>query len=168
MIKNIVLIGFMGAGKSLVSNSLAKELNRERISTDEWIEKKEGKTITEIFRDSGERHFRRLEEDLVRELSHRENLIIDCGGGVAANQKNLDFLKNNGILFYLKISPAVVYKRVKNNPHRPLLQGAEPLKKIEELLKARSLFYEQADFIIDTDTHRIEDTVREVLRLLPK
>ena len=166
MKKNIVLIGFMGAGKSLVSKRLANKLKRERVSTDEWIEKEEGKTIAQIFRDSGEAYFRGREENVVGELSPRENLVIDCGGGVAANQSNIDLLKKQGTLFYLKTSPAVVYQRVKNNPFRPLLQVAEPLKEIEALMKTRQAFYEQAHFVVDTDLHTVEDTAREILELL--
>ncbi len=164
--KNIVLIGFMGAGKSMVSNRLASILKLGRVSTDELIEKKEKRAIPEIFRDSGEAYFRQLEETVVREVSALEGWVIDCGGGVVVNPKNLENLRKNGVLFYLKTSPEIVYKRIKNQTHRPLLQVQYPLEKIRELLRSREAFYAQADHVIDTDAHSVEDSAQAVLKIL--
>ncbi len=167
MQKSVVLVGIMGAGKTMVSNSLANHLHCERISTDEMVEKKEGRTIAAIFQESGEPYFRQLEEQVVREVSQLQGWVVDCGGGVVINPKNIANLRKNGILVYLKTSPEVAYQRIKNQSHRPLLKVQFPLDKIEELVKSRKRFYEKADFIIDTDQLTVQDTVTEVLKILP-
>ena len=167
MKKNIVLIGFIGAGKTGVSLYLAEVLNRRRVSTDELIETKEKRSIVRIFQDSGEEYFRRMEKEIVEELALQENLIIDCGGGIILQQENLDRLKKNGILVYLSASPQIVYERVKNNSQRPLLNVADPQANIRELLQARKFYYEQADHIIDTNHKTVEQTAKEVLLIVP-
>ncbi len=163
MRKNIVLVGFMGAGKTGVSIYLAKVLKRPRVSTDELIEKKEKRSIARIFQDSGEDYFRRREKEIVRELAAQANLIIDCGGGVVLQPGNLDQLKKNGILIYLSASPEMIYQRVKNHTHRPLLNVADPQSKIKEMLQSRKFFYEQAEYTIDTNSKSVEQTAEEVL-----
>ena len=163
MKKNIVLVGFMGAGKTGVSRYLAEVLKRPRISTDELIEKNEKRSIVQIFQEAGEDHFRRLEKKIVQELAQQENLIIDCGGGIVLQQENLDQLKKNGILVYLSASPEMVYQRVKNHPQRPLLNVLDPQTKIRKMLEARKFYYEQADFTIDTNHKSVEQTAKEVL-----
>ena len=167
MKKNIVLIGFMGAGKTGVSLYLAEVLKRRRVSTDELIETKEKRSIVQIFQDSGEEYFRRMEKEIVEELALAENLIIDCGGGIILQQENLDRLKKNGMLVYLSASPQMVYERVKNNSQRPLLNVADPQAKIRELLQARKFYYEQADHTIDTNHKTVEQTAKEVLLIVP-
>ena len=168
MSKNIVLIGFMGVGKSLVSNELAIKLKRKVVSTDVLVEQKAGKSIGDIFRDAGEEAFRRLERSVVGDLEKEKNLIIDCGGGIVLNQDNIDLLKKNSIMFYLSASPEVIQKRVEKQPrNRPLLNVADPRQKILQLLNQRKPKCEQADFIIDTSRHSVDDTVEEILRLLP-
>ena len=156
----------MGAGKSLVSQSLAETLGRRRVSTDELLESREWHSVSEIFRTRGEAYFRQQEADVVRELAGQQDLIIDCGGGVMINPENIRLLKQKGILFYLMTSPEIVWKRVQRQSHRPLLQVEEPLEKIKELLSEREKFYKQADIVIDTDSHTVEDTAQAVLRYL--
>ena len=150
----------------MVSNKLASILKMERISTDELIEKKEKRTITEIFRDSGESYFRKVEQEVVKEISKLRGWVVDCGGGVVTHSQNLALLKENGILFYLKTSPEIVYKRIRNQSNRPLLQVQFPLEKIKELLNSRESFYAQADHVIDTDLHSVDDSVNAVLKWL--
>ena len=164
--KNIVLIGFMGAGKSLVSRRLEVLLKKERVSTDELIEKKEGNPVAEIFERQGEDYFRGLERKTVQEISKKKNLVIDCGGGIVLQEENIRDLKKNGTLFYLKTSPEIVYKRLKTQTNRPLLKVGDPLQRIKELLNQREKFYAQADITIDTDRHTIEDTTQEILKKL--
>jgi shikimate kinase len=151
MIKNIVLVGFMGSGKSLTSKELARVLKRKIISTDDLIEEIEGRPITEIFRDSGEAYFRRLEKDVVRDVSARSGIIIDCGGGAVLDAENMENLKKNGMVFFLSASPKRIYDNIKGQEHRPLLNVEDPQAKISELLAARQSYYEKADIIIDAD-----------------
>ncbi len=166
MRKNIVLIGFMGAGKSMVSKSLARKLQRDRVSTDELIEQQEGQKISDIFRDRGEAYFREKEAQLAAVLSARDGLIIDCGGGLAADLRNLDRLKQTGTVFYLQTSPDIILKRVGHQNHRPLLQVPDPLAKIKELLLLRDPIYRQAHHVINTDDHQVEDTAQAIMRML--
>ena len=166
MNRSIVLIGFMGVGKSVVANKLAMKLKRKVVSTDKLIERMTGKSIVDIFRDLGEAYFRRLEESVVEEIATATDLVIDCGGGVVLNQKNIDQLKKNGILFYLSASPEVICKRAMKEPNRPLLKADDPEARIVELLKERKPQYEQADHTIDTSHHNVDQTVSEILKIL--
>jgi len=109
---NISIIGFMGAGKSLISKLLAKILNKKRVSLDDLIEEKEGRKITEIFKNSGEAYFRKIESQIIDEVIKEDNLVIDCGGGAVINPKNIEALKKDGVLIYLSASPEVIYDRI--------------------------------------------------------
>ncbi|MFA5059798.1 MAG: shikimate kinase [Candidatus Omnitrophota bacterium] len=166
MNKNIVLVGFMGAGKSVTAKQLQELSQRSLVSTDELIEKKEGKAISRIFQENGEAYFRDLERKVIEEISRKENLIIDCGGGVILDQGNIDNLKKNGVIFYLKVSPEIIYERIKHETHRPLLKVDNPKIKIKELLEKRQSRYEQADQIIDTSGKTIDQVAGSILKLI--
>jgi len=156
----------MGAGKSGVSQKLAELLKRESVSTDELIEAKEGRTITEIFKVDKEAYFRKVEKEVVTQVSQQENLIIDCGGGVVLDPENIAHLKKQGDVFYLKASPEEIYQRIKSETHRPLLHADDPKKVIEELLAKRESFYEQADYIIDTNGRSMDVVCQEIIALV--
>ena len=164
MAKNIILIGFMGSGKSMIARELGKRLKRGVISTDDLAEAKEGQSIHEIFKFKGEAYFRTLERDIIKEVSLRQGVIIDCGGGAVLCQENLSHLKNNGIVFYLQATPEVIYERIKNEGHRPLLKVPDPLGCIKELYHQRLPLYNQADFTIDANSVSIEGPVVEILK----
>jgi len=162
--KNIVLIGFMGSGKSKVAAELAKRLGRELVATDSFIESWACKKIEAIFKDHGEAYFRDLETKIIEKVSSLQNVIIDCGGGVVLRPENLQHLKTNGIVFYLQASPEVTYNRIKHETHRPLLKGPDPLGCIQELYNQRLPLYNQADFVIDANGASIEVPVIEILK----
>ncbi len=166
--KNIVLIGFMGAGKTQIAKKLAQVLKRKVFSTDRLIELKEGKSILQIFKQSGEPYFRQLEKAVVREVSREKNVIIDCGGGAVIDPENLKRLKKNGLLIYLAASPKVLYHRVRRQKHRPLLKGSSlSLKKsIADLLNVRRRFYVQANFTIETSQKSLLQVFQEVINIL--
>jgi shikimate kinase len=166
--KNIVLIGFMASGKTLVSRELSKRLNRERVSTDELIEAREGRSIKDIFAQSGEPYFRVLEREVVRQLSLRDGLVIDCGGGVAAFEENLNALRSGGVCFYLYVTPESVLRRTSGRTDRPLLNVEDPLSKIKELLAKRDPHYRKADFLVDSNEDNISGVVDEVLSILSR
>ncbi len=151
MSKNIVLIGFMGVGKSLAAKYLAAKLARPIISTDEIIVQQQGKSIAKIFADHGEEYFRQIEAQIVESIAEKKDVIVDCGGGIALNPLNLESLKKNGIVFYLSASAQEIYKNVKDQKHRPLLNTPDPKNSITELLEKRRPFYEKADYVIDAD-----------------
>ena len=156
----------MGVGKSVVSRELSARLKRERVSSDEWIEQREGRSIKDTFREKGENYFRALEKKAIEELSPRRNLIIDCGGGIVLRQENIDLLKKNGIIFCLTATPEVIYQRIKDQKDRPLLNVDDPRTKIVELLKEREPYYNQADHTLDTSRHIPPETAKAILELL--
>ena len=164
--KNIVLIGFMGAGKTLISKQLALALGRERVSTDELIEKRERRAITEIFEKQGEPAFRELEESVIEKIADKEGLVIDCGGGIPLSENNMSRLKEKGIIIYLQAKPGVVFRRIKHMTHRPLLKQYNTESKIAELMKSRIPHYEKADFTVDSNSDNIEQTTKSILRLI--
>ena len=166
--KNIALIGFMGAGKSVAAKRLSGLLKKELISTDQYIEKKEGRPIAQIFAEEGEARFRAMERAAVKEIGQKRNIIIDCGGGIVLNPDNIRDLKKNSIIIYLSASPEMVLKRIKDHKHRPLINVPDPLGKIKELLAQRLPLYEQADLTIDTDNKTNAAVCDEILDLLKK
>ena len=168
MKNNVVLIGFMGAGKSMVSRRLSLQLKKEVVSTDELIVEREGRPITEIFAQSGEPYFRALEKKVVSEVAARKGVIIDCGGGVVLDPENLAFLKQTGVVFYLSATHEKIYQRIKDQTHRPLLNVPQPLARLEELLIKRQAFYEQADYIIDTNDNDWERVCEDIEMIVKK
>ncbi len=143
------MIGFMASGKSLISRSLAKKMNRNVVSTDQLIEQREGCSIKEIFAQQGEAYFRRVEADVVAELAQREGIIIDCGGGVILNPDNVAHLKHNGVLVHLNIDPHIVADRVKASDKRPLLNVDDVLETVVRMMDERAPYYAQADISVD-------------------
>lgn len=164
--KNIVLIGFMGSGKSMVAKRLAKILKRDMVSLDDLIESREGRTIKRIFEESGEAYFRDKEREAVEEVAGKESLIIDCGGGVVLNPQNIAQLKANGILICLSATAETICGRVKNKKGRPLLNVDNPPKRVSELLKKREPLYARADFTVATDNKTANETCREIIHRL--
>ena len=164
--KNIVLVGFMGVGKSLISNDLCKILKRKVFSIDRLIEVKEKSKIKTIFAKKGEVYFRRLERAMVQRVSKLNNAVIDCGGGVVLDRRNMKDLKKNGIIFHLYASPKVIFKRIKGQKHRPLVNVKNPLKRITAILKARKPFYAQADYAVDSNPADERVVSKEIIRIL--
>jgi len=163
MKKNLVLLGFMGTGKSSVGKYLAQRLEREFIELDEEIVKKAGKSIPSIFAQEGEAVFRQIEAQVVEEWSTRENLVISTGGGVVLNPQNLANLRQKGILICLLARPEVILSRVKKDTNRPLLAGEDLLGKIRELLNQRAPFYQGADYTIDGSQLTLEEVGNHIL-----
>lgn len=148
--RNIVLTGFMGAGKSEVGRLLADQLCRELVDTDQLIEEETGLTISAIFRGYGERHFRRLERHQVMMLTGKRNLVVAAGGGMLVDPANLTDLQADGVIFYLKADFATLMQRVGRGGSRPLITGAESQQVLLRLLEERERIYHQADFVVDT------------------
>jgi len=168
MDKNIVLVGFMGAGKTAVGSELAKECNLKFVDLDDLIEERESMKIAQIFADKGEPYFRKVEKEITKQVAKCKGLVIACGGGVVLDKENVDALKENGIVFYLKVSPEVILERTKQYTHRPLLNVDSPKKKIEELLEFRKPYYNQADYTVDTSELKIEEVVDKILNIVKK
>jgi shikimate kinase len=164
--KNIVLVGFMGTGKTVVARELARELGMSYVSTDDHIERREGRLIKDIFRDSGEPYFRKAEKEAVRELSEGNEQVIDTGGGVVLDAENLENLKSGGLVICLWADPGTVHLRTKKHRHRPLLNVDDPEKRISELLEERRPFYEKADVHVDTTVLKLKDVVDKIKRIV--
>lgn len=162
--KNIVLTGFMGAGKSSAGKKLAQRLGMKVVDTDELIEKRAGMKISEIFEKQGEAQFREAEKSVIEEVSKLENCVVITGGGVVLKKENMDNLRRNGIIIYLHAAPEIIYQRVKSESHRPLLHVGQPMKKIKELLEFRAPYYANNDLAVDTSNMSVEQVVEEILK----
>ena len=134
---NIVLIGYMGAGKTTVGKALAKKLGYEFIDTDLYIEAQEGMTIPDIFEKKGEAYFRTLETNVIKELREKTHCVIATGGGLPLRKENSDLLKEVGTVYYLMADADTTYARVKHCTNRPLLQCDDPYTKIQAMMKER-------------------------------
>ena len=159
---NIALIGFMGTGKTSVGRLVAEQLHFDYLDTDEVIQSRTGRTITEIFSTDGEAAFRKMEQELVGELAARTKTVIATGGGLPMNPQNLVSLKTHALVVCLWASPEKIWERVKNQTHRPLLHDADPQKKIRELLAAREPFYRQADVLLNTELRSVREVTQKV------
>ena len=163
---NVILIGFMGCGKISVSVKLSYRLKQPVTDMDRWIEKKRGKTISEIFAQEGEDAFREMETDALRQLKETsKNQVISTGGGVAIREENRALLKEIGKVVYLRAKPETLYERVKEDRSRPLLQCEDPLERIKTLLSERKEAYEAAaDLIVDVDEKNFGQILYEIER----
>lgn len=164
--KNIVLFGFMGTGKSAVGKKLAEDLGMKFVEMDAVIEKQEEMTINDIFAKKGEWYFRSLEKNLVKDLGGQKGLVISTGGGVVLNADNIKDFEKDSFLVCLNASPEEIYNRIKNEEHRPLLKVDDPLKKIKELLDYRMPYYNKIKIQIDTVGMRVEEVVSKIKGML--
>ncbi len=147
---NIVLVGFMGTGKTTVGRQLASQLWMCYIDTDDIIERDSGCCISNIFEENGEPAFRDIESEAVRKTSRLYNHVISTGGGVVLRENNIATLKHNGIVFCLTATPEEIYRRVRHQMHRPLLQTPDALAKIRMMLAERQRYYAEADYRVET------------------
>lgn len=163
--ENLFLIGFMGAGKSSVSQGLGRMLDREVVEMDQRIAQQEGMTIPEIFAQKGEPYFRACETALLESFAQGSPRIISCGGGVPMREENVTAMRRCGTVVLLTARPEVILDRVKDSDERPLLQGHKDVPYISGLMEQRRPKYEAAaDITVDTSSLTIEEVCREVLR----
>lgn len=165
---DIILIGFMGSGKSTVGIGLSYRLKRVLSDTDKMIEKRENRSISEIFAVEGEEYFRKAETELLRNLrGSRTGQIYSVGGGTPLLAENRKLLRELGTVVYLKVSAETVYERLKGDTTRPLLQAEDPMGRIRALLKEREEIYrEAADIIVVADRKKPAAIVEEIAELL--
>lgn len=165
--KNILLIGFMGAGKSTVSAKLSELLAMEIMEMDAHIQQKEGMTIKEIFAVHGEEYFRNCESNTLIELKERKHMVVSCGGGVPLREKNVELMKNSGYVVWLTATPEAIYDRVKDSTERPLLNGNMNIPYIKNLMESRREKYEKAaDIMVDTTGKEPQEICEELLQKL--
>lgn len=161
---NIVLIGFMGSGKTTIGIRLSYELRKAFLDTDRVIEREQGKEITRIFAEEGEGHFRDLEtQTIIKMIETESDRIISTGGGLPVRPENRPLLKKLGTVVYLKLEPETVYERLKGDTKRPLLQCGEPLHRIRELMALReSAYQEAADVVVCVDGKECDEIIKEI------
>ena len=164
---NIVLIGFMGAGKTTVSDYLSTMFDMDIIEMDQEITDREEMSIPDIFATYGEEYFRDLETSLLVELQDRKNVIISCGGGTALRENNVAEMKKNGRVVLLTASPETIYERVKDSDDRPALKGRKNVDGIAELMEQRREKYEAAaDIVVQTDHKTVLQVCEELVQRL--
>lgn len=159
----IFLVGFMGCGKSTLGKKIATQIGWEFVDLDEYIEKKEGKSIPLIFKEQGESYFRKLETRCLKELLKFKSCVISCGGGTPCFNKNMDIITLAGASIYIKLSPTVLFNRLKlEKDQRPLIADMEDSKMffyIQKKLNERKIFYEKAEFIFSADSEKDESII---------
>jgi len=152
MKSNLVLTGFMGTGKTSIGKLLAEKLGRCFVDLDQKIEQDTGMTVPQIFEKYGEKYFRELEKNAVKEVAARKNLVIATGGGTVKDEENIRLLKNSGVMVCLTTEPEEIFRRTERRGERPVLDAGDEdrLNTIKKLLAERQKFYAQADYTVDT------------------
>lgn len=169
--KPIILIGYMGAGKSTVGKLLARQQKLSFYDTDAMIEKEQNCTISEIFAKEGEQAFRDMETALIRRLiaEGMADAVLSVGGGLPVREENRALLKELGTVVYLMADKETVVKRVQGSNNRPLLQGENLAEKVERMLAERDPLYRAAaDLLIDTNGKQIERIAKEITQAVKK
>lgn len=165
--KNIYLIGFMGAGKSTVAKELVRASKADGVEMDQLIEEQQKMAITEIFEKYGENHFRDLETDLLKSFAGKENLVVSCGGGSVLRDENTALMKENGCIVLLTATPETIYERVRCSTNRPILNGNMNVEYIAGLMEKRRERYETvADIKVATDGKKVKEICEEILSKL--
>ena len=162
--ENIVLVGFMGSGKSTVGRMLARQLRFRFLDTDKLVEQRVGMAIAEIFEQHGEADFRKRETEVLESLGGIRQHIIATGGGIVTVPENIPLLRILGLVVLLRADPDEIYRRVSRNSERPLLQVEDPRKRVLDLMAARQPRYESAaHFQVDSTRLRHEDVTAKIM-----
>jgi len=172
--KRIILIGYMGAGKTTVGKALSKELGIPFYDLDWYIESRRRKTVPQIFAELGEEGFRQIERNMLHEVAEFEDVIISCGGGTPCFFDNMDYLNQQGQVVYLRCEPDVLQKHLMmGKTERPLLKGKSPEELnafIREQLEKREPFYTKAQYTLDVSLmdnyEKIKITIEKLKELL--
>jgi len=172
--KLVFLTGFMGSGKSTIGPILANALGWDFVDIDTNIEKKTDQKVIDIFANQGEQVFRAFERQELHDVAVREECVVSLGGGTLVNDENFDFIRKNGIIVYLRLSPDKILQRVRRKSDRPLLrdplgnvlEGDELYERINSLLELREQYYSEADIIIPADDLKVGMTVDEIVKRL--
>ncbi len=162
---NIILIGFMGSGKSTLGIRLSYRMKHPYIDTDKYIENKENKSIQNIFAEEGESEFRKKETETIRYFldSRIKDHVIATGGGMPVTEENIPLLKRLGVVVWLKIRPETVLSRLEKDTQRPLLQGEDKESKVRTLMEFREPYYTRcADVVVEVDDKPVERIMDEV------
>ena len=165
---NVVLIGYRGTGKSVVAAILSRTLERESVSMDREIADRAGMSIPEFVQKNGWTKFRYLESEVAVDLSRRDGIIVDCGGGVIERSANIEALRVDGVIIWLKASVDVIVRRISAGTERPALtEGKTFTEEVEEVLERRTpLYAAAAGHEIDTDYISPEQAAGQIARII--
>lgn len=174
--QRIILIGYMGSGKTTVGRALAKELGLQFYDLDWYIESRRRKTVAQLFAEVGENGFRQIERNMLHEVAEFENVVVSCGGGTPCFFDNMDYMTQQADVVWLKAEPEVLYKHLlMGKTERPLLKGKSPeelISFIRQQLEQRTPYYSKATHAVDVslmDTydkiHITVNNIREQLSL---
>lgn len=164
--KNIILVGFMGTGKTAVGKALAVHLGMKFVDMDDIIEEREGMKISDIFEKKGEPYFRHAEKSVAKDIAIQSGLVVAAGGGAIVDEENVKNFKSSGIILCLVATPDKIFERTKDHIHRPLLNVSDPKEKISELLAKRAEYYARADYRIDTTDLSVDEVAQKIISLL--
>lgn len=165
---NVVLVGFMGTGKSAVGRLLARALRRRRFDTDLWVSRTAGLPIPEIFARYGEETFRDLETEAARVVSFPSGLVVSTGGGILGRDENVELLRKGGALVCLEARPEVILARTAPWESRPMLRTAlDPREAVTRLLEERAPRYALSDWTLDTSDLTLDQVVDQLCARLP-
>lgn len=163
--RNVYLVGLMGAGKTTVGRMLAKRLSLDFVDSDREIEARTGVSIPTIFEIEGEEGFRKRETQVIAELARRSGQVVATGGGAVLRQENRDIMRMGGFVVYLNAPPHVLLERTRHDRNRPLLQVADPLLRLTELLSHRDQFYrEVAHLVVDNGRINTQNILQMLIR----
>lgn len=151
---NIAVCGFMGCGKTTVGLELSKILGIRFVDTDELIEKEEGRSISQIFAENGEAHFRDLEFEMCKKVAKMENVVISTGGGAMTFSRNVEAIKQGSTVLFIDVPFDVICKRIKDTSTRPLFQNRENAKKLYDERKEK--YARAADIVVDGNKSVLE------------
>lgn len=165
--KNIILIGMMGSGKTFVGRALSQCLKMDFIDLDEYIENRESLKISEIFEKVGEEGFRKIERESLLSFSGKNNIVIATGGGIILNETNLDSFRNGSNIIYLDGTPDYIYKNIKEDNSRPLLENKDKMEEIKRILEFRKpLYLKSAHCKVDVSFRNVEDIIKDIIELI--
>ncbi|MBO8163177.1 MAG: shikimate kinase [Brevibacillus sp.] len=159
---NVILIGFMGTGKTTVGKALAARLNWPHLDLDQYIAEREKRSIADIFASEGEARFRQIESELLAEVLQSGKQVITTGGGVVLRRQNVLAMQAGGLVIALKAAPEEIIRRVSTDQGRPLLAG-DVTERVHRLLAERAGMYDFAPLQVDTTGRDIEEIVDEIM-----
>lgn len=162
---NLYLVGFMGTGKSTVGRAVAQRLGFALVDSDHEIERRQGRTIPEIFAQDGEPAFRALEREFIEQGHPAERTVVACGGGLVVQPGMLERLRARGVVVCLHASLETVLARTSRYRHRPLLEVENPEERIRTLFAAREAIYRRSGTMVLTDGRPLGDIVAHVIRV---
>jgi shikimate kinase len=166
MNENIILVGFMGTGKTTVGKIIAGRLHKKFVDMDDVIAARAGKAISLIFSEDGEAHFRKMERELVQELASAPGQVIAAGGGIVLNPENIEDFSRTGMVICLFASEQEIMRRVSGSSSRPLLEKGDKFQRILDLLEKRRPLYAAIPSRIDTSRLTPEEVVETIMLMV--